>query len=170
MHIELIGFKEYYGMPRGHKDDPIYWHLIQYLRAPFGPIFLYAFLEKDCNRKKKIVVPCLDVMTIAFFRRNIHWSSLFARKARVNTERVPPGDPIVPIKSNTFNMADVSVKRSIGLINTRTSLSRDVCIYNWIFIFPFKQISRYNCYSASRVTFLPTVFQNSRGDPLCLDS
>ena len=40
MHIELIGFTEYYGMPRGHKDDPIYSHLIQYLRAPFGPIFL----------------------------------------------------------------------------------------------------------------------------------
>ena len=23
-HIELIGFKEYYGMPRGHEHDPIY--------------------------------------------------------------------------------------------------------------------------------------------------
>ena len=37
-HIELIGFKEYYGMPRGHEDDPVY--LNQYLRALFGPIFL----------------------------------------------------------------------------------------------------------------------------------
>ena len=37
-HIELIGFKEYYGMPRGHEHDPIYSH--QYLRALFGPIFL----------------------------------------------------------------------------------------------------------------------------------
>ena len=37
-HIELIRFKEYYGMPRVHKHDPIYSH--QYLRALFGPIFL----------------------------------------------------------------------------------------------------------------------------------
>ena len=37
-HIELIGFKEYYGMPRGHEHDPIYSH--HYLRALFGPIFL----------------------------------------------------------------------------------------------------------------------------------
>ena len=26
--------------------------LVQYLRALFGPIFLYVFLEKDCNGKK----------------------------------------------------------------------------------------------------------------------
>ena len=26
-----------------------------------------VFLEKDCNGKKKIVVPCLDLMMIAFF-------------------------------------------------------------------------------------------------------
>ena len=25
--------------------------LVQYLRALFGPIFLYVFLEKDCNGK-----------------------------------------------------------------------------------------------------------------------
>ena len=37
-HIELIGFNEYYGMPRGHEHDLIYWH--QFLRALFGPIFL----------------------------------------------------------------------------------------------------------------------------------
>ena len=50
---------------------------------------------------------------ITFFQRNIHCSSLFARKARVNTERVPPGHPIILLKSNKFNMAAVSVKRSI---------------------------------------------------------
>ena len=38
INIELIGFKEYYGIPRGHKHDPIHSH--QYLRALFGPIFL----------------------------------------------------------------------------------------------------------------------------------
>ena len=42
-----------------------------------------------------------------------------ARKARVNAERVyrivlmPPGHPIIPLKSNKFNMAAVSVKRFI---------------------------------------------------------
>ena len=50
---------------------------------------------------------------IAFFPRNIHLSSLFARKGRVNTERVPPGHPIILLKSNKFYMAAVSVERSI---------------------------------------------------------
>ena len=40
-HIELTGFKGYYGMPRGHEDDPVYLH--QYLRALFGPIFFKFF-------------------------------------------------------------------------------------------------------------------------------
>ena len=63
---------------------------------------------------KKIIVLCLDVIMIAFFPRNILRSSLFARKACVNTERVPPGHPIMLLKSNKFNMATISVKRSIG--------------------------------------------------------
>ena len=43
-----------------------------------------------------------------------------ARKAHVNTERVywivlmPPGHPIILLKSNKFNMAAISVKRSNG--------------------------------------------------------
>ena len=56
-------------MPKGHEHGPIYSH--QYLCALFGPIFLYVFLEKDYNGKKKIVVPCLGVITIAIFSRNI---------------------------------------------------------------------------------------------------
>ena len=76
--------------------------LAQYLGTLFGP----SFSRKDCNGKKKIVVPCLNVILIAFFPRNIHWSSLFARKARVNTERVPPEHPI-----NKFNIVVVSVKK-----------------------------------------------------------
>ena len=52
-------------MPWGHDPDPIYSD--QYLWALFGPIFLYVFLEKDCSGKKKIVVPCLDLIMIAFF-------------------------------------------------------------------------------------------------------
>ena len=50
---------------------------------------------------------------IDFSPRNKHWSSLFARKARVNTERAPPGHPIILLKSNKCNMAAVSVKRCI---------------------------------------------------------
>ena len=64
---------------------------------------------------KKIVVSCLEVIMIAFFPRNIQVSSVFAEKARVNTERVLPGHPIILLKSNKFNMAAVSVKRSIDL-------------------------------------------------------
>ena len=50
---------------------------------------------------------------IAFFPRNIHWSSLFARKARENTERLPPGHPIILHKFDKFNMAAVSVEWSV---------------------------------------------------------
>ena len=42
----------------------------------FGPIFLYVFLEKDCNGKKKIVVLCLAVIIIAF-SREMHSEVLF---------------------------------------------------------------------------------------------
>ena len=45
--------------------------------------------------------------------RNIHRCSLFARKARVNAERVSPGHPKILLKCNKFNLAAVSVKRSI---------------------------------------------------------
>ena len=94
-------------MPRGHEHDLIYSH--QYLRALFGLI-----PRKRLQWEKKIVVPSLDVITNTFFPRNMHWSSLFARKARVNTERVPPGHPIILVKSDKLNMASVSVKRSIN--------------------------------------------------------
>ena len=38
----------------------------------------------------------------------------FAKKARVNAQRVPPGHTIILLKSNKFNMAAVSIKRSIA--------------------------------------------------------
>ena len=60
-------------MPRGHEQDPIYSLTIYTL---FGPIFLYVFLEKDCNGKKKIVVLCLAVIIIAF-SREMHSEVLF---------------------------------------------------------------------------------------------
>ena len=61
--MELIRFKEYYRMPRGHEHDPIY------LRALFGPIFLKVFLEKDFNGKKGRCA--VGVKMIAFFPRNV---------------------------------------------------------------------------------------------------
>ena len=64
---------------------------------------------------KKIVVSCLEVIMIEFFPKNIQLSSIFAQNARVNTERVLPGHPIILLKSNKFNMATVWVKRSIHL-------------------------------------------------------
>ena len=58
-------------------------------------------------------MPCLDVIMIAFFPRNIQWSSLFPQKACVNTEQVPPEHPIILLKSNKFNMAAVLVKKGL---------------------------------------------------------
>ena len=54
---------------------------------------------------KKIVVPCLDVMMIAFYPRNIQLS-ISLKDHISNTKRVqrivlmPPGHPIILIKSN----------------------------------------------------------------------
>ena len=86
-----------------------------------APVFTRAFRanfslsspRKRLQWEKKIVVPCLDVIMITFLPTNNHWSSHFAQKAYVNTERVPPGHPIILLKYNKFNMAAVSVKRSI---------------------------------------------------------
>ena len=68
---------------------------------------------------------------ITFLPINNHWSSHFAQKACVNTERVPPGHPMILLKSNKLNMAAVSVKRSIGHKNyflvTSYNTSCDVC-------------------------------------------
>ena len=55
-------------MPRGHEHDPIYSHLAS---ASFSGSF-FQFSLKKIVMKKKIVVPCLDVMMIAFLTKNIH--------------------------------------------------------------------------------------------------
>ena len=71
---------------------------------------------------------------IAFFPRNIHWSSLFAREAIVNTEWVPPGHPIILHKSKKFNMAAVLVKRSIDWSWTN---------WSWTVIYRYRNDSDY---------------------------
>ena len=58
---------------------------------------------------KKIVVPCLDVMMIAFYPRNIQLS-ISLKDHISNTKRVqrivlmPSGHPIILLKSNSFNI------------------------------------------------------------------
>ena len=93
-------------MPRGHEHDLIYSLSIR-TRA----FWANFSLQWDCNgiaMGKKDRCAVLDVIMNTFFPRNIQWSSLFARKVPVNTERVPPGHPII-----LYNMAAVLVKRSI---------------------------------------------------------
>ena len=90
-YFELMRFKECYRMPRSHVHDSIYSLPIY---ARFSDQSSLSFPRKRLSWEKKIVVPCLDVIMIAFFPRNIQWSSLFAQKARVKNKRVPPGDTI----------------------------------------------------------------------------
>ena len=54
----------------------------------------------------------LDVIMLSSREKYIE-VLFFARKAPVNTVRVSPGHPIILLKSNKFNMAAVSVKRSV---------------------------------------------------------
>ena len=93
-----------------HEHDPIYSLTIY---TCFSGQF---FLEKDCNGKK-IVVTCLDVIMITFLLRDIQWSSLFAREARVNTERVPPEHTIILLKSNNYNISSMPYWSKGLLIN-----------------------------------------------------
>ena len=60
-----------------------------------------------------MVVPCLDLIMITF-SREINSEVLFLHEKRTEIpERVPLGHPIILVKSTKFNMAAVSVKRSI---------------------------------------------------------
>ena len=106
-HIELIRFKEYCAWERSSILTSIYVHFS-------GQHYFSLSFPTKRLLGKKIIVPCLDVIMIAFFLWIIQWSSLFTWKACVNTEQVPPWHPIILLKSNKFNMATVSVKRSIA--------------------------------------------------------
>ena len=57
-------------MPRGALERSDVFASV--LRALFGPICLLSLPRKRLYWYKKIVVPCLDVIMIAFFPRNIH--------------------------------------------------------------------------------------------------
>ena len=102
-------------MPRGHEHDLIY--SLRFTRT-FSVQFFFKFSQK------KIVMGKKDRCAV-FGLNNDH---LFPQKytlykARVNTERVPPGHPIILLKSNNFNVAAVSVKRSIDTNALRTGIT-----------------------------------------------
>ena len=92
-------------------------------------VFTHAFWAKRelyCIflGKKAIIITTKPGTTIFFSYYNPFLGKLedkLARKARVNTERVyrivlmPPGHPIILLKSKHFNMAAASVKRSVNL-------------------------------------------------------
>ena len=65
--MQLISFKEYYGMTRGHELDPIYSFGIY---ARFSGHFFLKFSWNKILKGKKILVPCLDVIMIAFYVKN----------------------------------------------------------------------------------------------------
>ena len=104
-HIEFIRFKEYYGMPRGHLLS-IYVNFSGKKRTS-----LYISREKGDHSYIQTQHNDLFFPLQSFLGKLKEKS---ARKARVNTEQVPPGHPIILLKSNKFNMAAVSVKGSIG--------------------------------------------------------
>ena len=61
----------------------------------------------------------------------------FCPESPLNTERIPPGHPIILLKSNKFNMAAVSVKRStkfnrINYISRLTMIVRVNVVVNRI--------------------------------------
>ena len=67
------------GCPGGHEHDPRYTHSA--LGALFWPIFLYVFLEKDCNRRKMMVVRCFDVIMITCFPKKCTGKFSFCPKS-----------------------------------------------------------------------------------------
>ena len=88
--------------------------LAQYLRALFGQ--KENFTAYFSGKRRSLLHP--NTHNDLFVPLGIRKEKL-ARKARVNSERVyrillmPLGHPIILLKCNKFNMAAVSIKRSI---------------------------------------------------------
>ena len=136
-HIELITFKEYYGMPRGHELDPIYSFGIYArfsvlnsnkkqkkqlklwtLRRNWYGLSLYFF-----SRKRRSLLHPNTVQSSFFPLKSYSWKTLrtIARKARLDTQWVyrivlmPPRHPITLLNSNKFNTAAESVKKKLNI-------------------------------------------------------
>ena len=132
-YIQLISFKEYYGMPRGHELDPIYSFGIYArfsvlnskrkkkqlklwtLRRNWYGLLLYFF-----SRKRRSLLHPNTVQSSFFPLKSYSWKTLrtIARKARLDTQWVyrivlmPPRHPITLLNSNKFNTAAESVKKN----------------------------------------------------------
>ena len=82
-------------------------------------VFTRAFRAKrELHGKKAIIITSKHGTTIFFSHYNLFLRNLkekLARKARVNTEReyrivlMPPGHPMILLKSNKFNMVKWSI-------------------------------------------------------------
>ena len=93
-----------------YEDDPIY--LLSITRT-FWANFSLSFPRKKIVMGKKDRCVMFGCNNDHLFPEKYTVSSLFAPKVCLNTKRVPPGHPIIPFKSNKFNVAAISVKRSI---------------------------------------------------------
>ena len=131
----------------------------------FRDNFSLSFPRKNCN------VPCLDVIMIAIFPRNIHWSSLFARKAHVNNERVPPGHPIILLKFNKINMAAVSFRlsdyRRIGQIIRLLSDCQIIVLSDSPFSSIFGRVSEHATANANSEISVPVSLFGERNALCC---
>ena len=111
-HIELIRFKEYYGMSRGHERDPIYSLSIY---ARFSGQFFSKFPEKKILMGKKDRCAVFWCTNDRLFPEKYIVNFSFCPKSARKYWASAPGQPIILLRSNKFNMAAVSVKRSIAL-------------------------------------------------------
>ena len=106
--MNLLDFRSIiYGRPTEHDHDPIY------------SLSIYARFSGQFFFKKKIVMGKKD-RPVVFGCNNDHLipekytvKFSFCPESALNTERIPPGHPIILLKSNKFNMAAESVKRSV---------------------------------------------------------
>ena len=79
--------------------------------ARFSGQFFSKFSQKKIVTKKKDRCAVFGCNNDRLFPEKYTLKFFFARKACVNTERVPPVHPIILLKSIKFNMAAVSVKK-----------------------------------------------------------
>ena len=95
------------GCPRGHEHDSIYSLSIRNM------VVHCTFLgeQATCKHGSTIFIPIRIL-----FQENL--KKKMPRRALVNTKQnvlMPPGHPIMLLKSNLFNMASISVKWSIAV-------------------------------------------------------
>ena len=96
------------GWPGGHEHDPIY-SLSIYTRA-FRANFSLSFPRKKIVVGKRDRCGAFGCNNDCLFPEKYTVKFSFCLKSALNTERVPPGHPMILFKFNKFNMVAVSVK------------------------------------------------------------